>query len=91
MVPALFDTSTGLFLIFKILWEDYGIELESMLIILTTGSILIWIRTFFLVPYRFLDKNKTILEQSFFGSNFKDQDAVKVKDDSFDMYESYVS
>jgi len=63
--------SAALFLTFKIAWnEGNGTDLVLMLSILAGCSIFIWIRTFFLMPEKFLDPSKSVWSQSFIGSRF---------------------
>ena len=82
MISGIFDMSPGLFLLFKLGFQQYNADLVVMLRILTSLSLIIWIRTFFLMPGKIIDKkiwilqsflvyrsdpSKTLYEQSFFG------------------------
>ena len=61
--------SAALFLIFKLAWNDgQGADLVNMLTGLAACSVLIWIRTFCLMPHKFLDPSRSIWSQSFVGS-----------------------
>ena len=58
MIPALFDTSPGLFLLFKLVYQSSGADLRLMSQLLTEASSII--RTLFLMPvYRF-NPSKTL-------------------------------
>ena len=67
MISALFDTSPGLFLLFKLAYQSSGVDLRLMLQLLTVASSIIWIRTLFLMPVYLSNPSRTLFEQSFFG------------------------
>ena len=50
MISATFDMSPGVFLLFKLGFQQYNADLVLMLRILTSLSLVIWLRTFFLMP-----------------------------------------
>ena len=55
LVPGMFDASSGIFLIFKLLSESY--TLQEMFTVLTMGSVIVHLRTFFLMPYHSVPKD----------------------------------
>jgi len=54
---GLFDSSTGLFLIFKLVNENYGYSLKKIMLVHLIGSTLIHIRTLLFMPHRFVPRD----------------------------------
>ena len=82
----MFDASSGIFLIFKLLSESY--TLQEMFTVLTMGSVIVHLRTFFLMPFHSVpeDTNQySLFRSSFVGRCFVkdtvDQSENKVKED----------
>lgn len=86
LICGIFDMSAALFLLFKLAWQNNDADLQTMLIGLTAGSVIIWVRTFFFMPVGTMDYSRSVYEQSFFGQcgqkSSKDTDAVSIEDKS---------
>ena len=67
MISAVFDMSTGLFLLFKLAYQNFDIDLPMMLQLLTGLSLLLWIRTFCLMPYYRSNPKQSVYRQSLVG------------------------
>ena len=85
MVSAVFDMSTGLFLIFKLIYQQYQVDLSIMLQILTALSLTLWLRTLCLMPLDRTNQVKTLYQQSAFAQyrRFKD---VGLKNRTLDLW-----
>ena len=68
LVVGTFNAASGVFLIFKLLADQY--TLKEMFTVLLIGSVVVHLRTFLLMPYRFVPKNVenySIFRESFVG------------------------